>query len=130
VTRGEAKTLLMLGDLATIYANMPMGTTLRLVFLDLISGATGSDLDTMVEKCLGLKRHIGIYVMGCNSPAETDVKFRERAEQCSYILDSYTPPVSVPDAPVQTQCFHYWKSYQGILEKYDYCDFCDLKRNQ
>lgn len=141
MTRNEAKILIRCGDLSNLYNNKPMGTTLKQIFDDCISGASGLDLDTMVEKCLGLKRRTGFYMMGCSAPSETDVEFRERAENYSSMLNTYSPTNTLvyttvtigdfaSDAPPRAICYHSWKHYVGILEIYDFCEFCDEKRRK
>lgn len=134
MTLGEAKKLALVGDLAQLYWENPAGSSLKMVFLDCISCAQGWELETMVEKCLGLARRQAAMYQMWQCPTETDSELRERAERYADILDTYSPPppvsVSIVDAPPSKQCYHSWKSYQGILEKYDYCEFCDLKRKQ
>lgn len=136
LTLREAKDLFEAGDLASIHLKKPFGSSMSQIFIDCISIAQGSEMDSMVEKCLGLKRRTGFYQMGCSLPAETDVEFRERAERYCTILDQYTLPDYTPTpldmfnagTPPPPPCYHSWKRYQGLMEVFDYCEFCDKKR--
>lgn len=125
MTLSEAKQMLMFGSLKDIYLKKPAGASLRQIFLDCISISQGDELDTMVKNCLQLERRTAFYMWGSNLPTETDVEFRQRAEDYAYILDKFEREEETPK-----ECYHSWKFYQGILEQYHYCEFCDLKRNK
>lgn len=135
MTLNEAKNLLVAGDLLHVYHLKDAGTSLRQVFLDCLSYAQGAEMDAMVDRCLGLQRRGAFSMWGSNLPPETDVEFRLRAENYAYILDNYSPPGNgfipkVSIVEIDKTCYHSWKHYQGILEAYDFCEFCDEKRKK
>ena len=125
MTLYEAKKLLIEGKLGELKRQMPIGNSLKQIFLDCLTYTSGAELDSMVEKCVGLQRHQGVYMWGASAPPESDVDLRTRAERFAYTLDNYVEPT-----PVKKHCYHSWKFYQGIMEQYDYCEFCDEKRKK
>lgn len=130
LTLKEAKALFEVGDLASISLLRPAGAAMSQIFIDCISIAQGSELDSMIEKCLLLKRGGAFYMWGSNLPSETDNAYRQRAETYAYILDQNDKENSILSAgtPPPPPCSHSWKVYQGLFERDEYCTRCNKKR--
>jgi len=70
-----------------------------------------------------IKKHIGVYdvifdPIFSNSVDTSDLGFPPDGDD-EDLSDDYDP---------QTFCFHDWKKYEGITDRYWYCTKCDLKR--
>lgn len=72
-----------------------------------------------------LEKHSDNLPFGFGSVAEAMIEFIRSSDAAGITQGSSQPQISTPKG-----CDHKWKSYQGLIETFDYCEKCDEKRKQ
>jgi hypothetical protein len=75
----------------------------------------------------------GTAVFECSvcKGTETDVFAHACKDSVSqgHTRDDPTLSLDYPwDYTLQDHCNHLWKTYHGIIEIFDYCEYCDIKK--
>jgi hypothetical protein len=125
LTVEHATLLFRSGDVECVRHFKQLGTLVSDIFKECLDFSYGNYLDDMITRCLGLFRlpEVGTPGQLNYCQAETDVEYRARAKCYAAFLD-----VSENSYPLSKQCVHYYQSYHGLFENYEFCIHCNEKK--